>query len=471
MPFEDARETVQGVNLASYFEWRNWCRTSRPTFIPSNPDVFYRYSGWTSWIDFIGIPPATRFVLYEEAREYARSLELRTSNEWHLWCRKSGQRPQHIPAHPERFYKNVGWTSWYDFLGYMPRSPPPKRDPLPPGHRSENMRSARRAQSELLDFVSSTRPEYVFVPLPWGFHMTHLFRIAVGSDSEVDEEWVPLLLRFARPYARNTDVHIVQFTETQLQAEAIVVSSAGTIYHDRAISRKLTTNRHYKPRCNSCIRTADFSPRGEMFGILEGLWRDGRRRPSSEWMKELCIHEAKAKWQQSVQNIRRDFLDPLGLALSTPGNLLSVATLLIDGQKAVLRTVRKNPSGQFAATVGASAGRRNDKRPLSTEDEFDLIFLVVPPGLQSSVARESGRMHCMLFPKRFAADEGWISSEAGGRGIMTVSLYPPHVDFTSSPERAAKQWRQAPFYVSNLDDFKALWEALRRESGSVEGGE
>ena len=53
---------------------------------------------------------------FEEAREFARSLNLRGKEEWEEYS-KSGERPDDIPSHPNVIYKN-DWVSWPDWLGY-----------------------------------------------------------------------------------------------------------------------------------------------------------------------------------------------------------------------------------------------------------------------------------------------------------------------------------------------------------------
>ena len=66
------------------------------------------------WADFLG----NEFLPFEEAREYARNLKLKGKIEWRNWS-KSGMRPSNIPSAPNTNYKNKGWKSWADFLGYL----------------------------------------------------------------------------------------------------------------------------------------------------------------------------------------------------------------------------------------------------------------------------------------------------------------------------------------------------------------
>ena len=53
---------------------------------------------------------------FEEARVFARSLQLKGWVERYQY-RKSGERPNDIPANPEKIYKNDGWKGMIDWLG------------------------------------------------------------------------------------------------------------------------------------------------------------------------------------------------------------------------------------------------------------------------------------------------------------------------------------------------------------------
>ena len=48
-------------------------------------------------------------------RETVHNLGLNDVDEWNQYC-KSGKKPEDIPAHPARKYKNE-WIDWFDWLG------------------------------------------------------------------------------------------------------------------------------------------------------------------------------------------------------------------------------------------------------------------------------------------------------------------------------------------------------------------
>jgi superfamily II DNA or RNA helicase len=124
--FEDAREFARSLNLTNVKKWRIWAKNiDRPKDIPVNPDRTYKDNGWISWGDFLGTEAvATKkyvFKLFEEAKEFVRSLNLTSETEWRLYI--AGEMPhlplipRDIPRAPWVAYANSGWLGWGDFLG------------------------------------------------------------------------------------------------------------------------------------------------------------------------------------------------------------------------------------------------------------------------------------------------------------------------------------------------------------------
>jgi hypothetical protein len=58
----------------------------------------------------------TEWCPFEEAREFVRELNLKGQKEWNEYC-KSGNKPDNIPANPNRTYKNKGYVNSGDWLG------------------------------------------------------------------------------------------------------------------------------------------------------------------------------------------------------------------------------------------------------------------------------------------------------------------------------------------------------------------
>ncbi|MFI4957506.1 MAG: DEAD/DEAH box helicase family protein, partial [Gammaproteobacteria bacterium] len=119
--FDEARRFLKTLNLKSKKEWQEYSKGGgRPVGIPAAPDRTYKNAGWISWADWLGtesIAPQNRvFISFYDAREFVRSLDLKTKGEWNVYCR-SGKKPENIPSCPNEVYENDGWISMGDWLG------------------------------------------------------------------------------------------------------------------------------------------------------------------------------------------------------------------------------------------------------------------------------------------------------------------------------------------------------------------
>ena len=121
LPFLEARKRVHKMKINSRAEW-DLARTEGrlPPNIPSKPWEKYKNDGWVNLGDWLGTNTVAsqhfKYRSFEEARKFARSLKLKSGDEWRAFC-KSGQRPEDIPVNAPQTYKNKGWKGWGDWLG------------------------------------------------------------------------------------------------------------------------------------------------------------------------------------------------------------------------------------------------------------------------------------------------------------------------------------------------------------------
>jgi superfamily II DNA or RNA helicase len=121
LDFETARSFVRKLNLKTQNEWYEYCKSSKkPKNIPNAPNYIYKHNGWRGIGDWLGTGKISRNEIvyreFENARKFARSLNLKNQNEWYGYCKK-GLRPIDIPRNPERVYLNKGWIGYGDWLG------------------------------------------------------------------------------------------------------------------------------------------------------------------------------------------------------------------------------------------------------------------------------------------------------------------------------------------------------------------
>jgi superfamily II DNA or RNA helicase len=119
--FKEARKYARSLGFKGESQWRKHTKTKEfPEDIPANPWQTYNDKGWLSMGDWLGtgiVATSLReFKPFKEARKYARSLGIKTRNQWEDHG-KAGLLPSDIPYHPERTYKEKGWISTGDWLG------------------------------------------------------------------------------------------------------------------------------------------------------------------------------------------------------------------------------------------------------------------------------------------------------------------------------------------------------------------
>lgn len=120
--FDDAKKIARSLNIKTTLEWRRRCKQNEiPNTIPKRPDLYYLDNGWVSWSDWLGVEIISnkekKFYSFNKAKKIVKNLKIRSNNEWRLYC-KSDNKIKEIPSNPDITYKNDGWVSWSDWLGY-----------------------------------------------------------------------------------------------------------------------------------------------------------------------------------------------------------------------------------------------------------------------------------------------------------------------------------------------------------------
>jgi len=108
--FEDARELVHKMNLKGRTDWRTLVKSGKKDEkIPANPAGVYKQK-WKSWGDWLGTDTVAvfqrEFKPFEDARQYARSLKLKSQYQWNEFSKKENM-PYDIPTTPSRTYKSL----------------------------------------------------------------------------------------------------------------------------------------------------------------------------------------------------------------------------------------------------------------------------------------------------------------------------------------------------------------------------
>ena len=105
--FTEARAFARKLGLKNKTEWAEYCKSDeRPEDIPVNARTVYKkdYKGFGDWLGTGNVKTGDKqFRSYKEAREFVRSLGLKSQKEWLEYC-ASGNKPDDIPNNPWRTY-------------------------------------------------------------------------------------------------------------------------------------------------------------------------------------------------------------------------------------------------------------------------------------------------------------------------------------------------------------------------------
>lgn len=116
LSFEEAHQYVLKLKISGLTGWISYCKTKkRPANIPASPHTSYINEGWQGYGHWTGSGKVrrTKFLSFEEAREYARSLNIFSIQSWEKFS-QSNKRPANIPSQPDVHYKKEwqGWKNW-----------------------------------------------------------------------------------------------------------------------------------------------------------------------------------------------------------------------------------------------------------------------------------------------------------------------------------------------------------------------
>lgn len=125
LDYQGAKKLVQKLGIKSSSEYFKLSRSKKlPKELPGNPQQMYEKTDeWKSWGEFLGTSSlcpsdkSRQFLSFEEARNFARSLNFTSIIEWNNFASYSGKRPDNIPGTPYKTYSN-SWISWSDWLGH-----------------------------------------------------------------------------------------------------------------------------------------------------------------------------------------------------------------------------------------------------------------------------------------------------------------------------------------------------------------
>jgi hypothetical protein len=159
LPYDQAKNFVRTLGLKGQKEWTAYAKSDkRPKNIPSAP--YQHYLEWDGYADWLGTSRIrlSDFLPFEEAREFARSLNIKGKKEWVIFV-QSDKRPIDIPTQPDKYYGKTGeWTNWYDWLGQIRGNSGQGAAVRRIQSRFHELMKLRFSKEEIMDKLSSEFP-------------------------------------------------------------------------------------------------------------------------------------------------------------------------------------------------------------------------------------------------------------------------------------------------------------------------
>ena len=128
--FIESRDFVRSLKLKGYKGWKRYCQGKldgydpKPKDIPASPNTVYKDQGWQGMGDWLarGVSSGYKqFRSFQEARDFVRSLKLKSYKEWRRYYKGTlhgyDPKPKDIPTNPNTIYKDQGWQGIGDWLG------------------------------------------------------------------------------------------------------------------------------------------------------------------------------------------------------------------------------------------------------------------------------------------------------------------------------------------------------------------
>lgn len=106
-------------NITSLKKYKEWTKVdSFPSELPVSPHKFYKNIGWQGWGDYLSTGNVSNTKKVFVSYEKASEYgKIKKIKSSSHWRKMASMRPKNIPAEPHVYYKGSGWESWNKFLG------------------------------------------------------------------------------------------------------------------------------------------------------------------------------------------------------------------------------------------------------------------------------------------------------------------------------------------------------------------
>lgn len=118
-PFEEAREFARSLNLSSAAEWKKYSKSELKDKEPKPFDIPSNPAiayKLSGWVKMEDWLGSKDFLSFDEARAYIRTLKIGKTPKDWNTYWKDHTIPSNIPIQPQQRYRRQGWINWKSFL-------------------------------------------------------------------------------------------------------------------------------------------------------------------------------------------------------------------------------------------------------------------------------------------------------------------------------------------------------------------
>ena len=409
---------------------------------------------------------SSRFLSFEESRDYIRGLGFRKQEEFLQWCR-IGKRPEFIHSNPQQFYRGNGWISFPDYFGYE-RSKKESKPRSPDSERANVCHKIPIAERQtFVDFVMQNRRDIQLRSLPFGLKATHLFRcIGGGGRSGISPAglWMPVQIRFAGRVPQKTGLHSVTHT-----------AEAGTGVIILCANRCFFAGR--REELKTCFRVRDCVPWEKVFHYFDVWWQTAELKSEFELMQALPSHVARSRlWRDYLVDLNRVYCQSLKLSITAPESSSDKgATFILDGHHRIKARVANNPFRTYSRDTDMMQATIGPVAPGTTDFDFLLVFFpddLLPMSGNDGDKLAAPKPSFFMFPRQYLLQAGIIPGDGGdafSSGTNKMNLFPP---FKLEKKRKTTQRKaeQAQYWVDSVEKLEDLLRRFGRQGGTCESG-
>lgn len=179
----------------------------------------------------------------------------------------------------------------------------------------------------------------------------------------------------------------------------------------------------------------------ELESRLKILYNREEKSPFTQWTLNMGLHN---KALRLLSHLEHGEFHPNGFDVSfPPSHSMSACSIILQGRRIFVRSaIWDKHYDRWRVRLTTINGRQHI--PLNEFDDFDYVFVYVDSKVSSCGDQKGG---FFLFSKKILIQTGAVQSTSGGRGVTSLTLWPPSLKPKCRSSIERQNW-QMPYFFS-----------------------